>query len=340
MYSSKPGNFIRKKLFLTLPEKLIPFMKFRTEITLPAAEFQLAHPAKVMLMGSCFIENISSRIRQSGFLTEVNPSGILYNPASIASCLSSLLDGRLYTEKNLFQHQGVYHSFAHHSRFSGINAEQALEQINCRLNQASAFLKEANLLILTFGTATGYRLLSSGEVVSNCHKLPSVFFQEERLTVQAITQLWNNLIGRLQAFCPGLRILFTVSPIRHWKNGAHENQLNKATLLLAINELVNANECCHYFPSYEIMMDDLRDYRFYVADMIHPNQQAIDYIWEKFAQLYFDPKTREIIKEWENIQQALNHRPFNPETKEYKEFIEKTGNRKDVFLRTNLSFRP
>jgi hypothetical protein len=313
-------------------------MKFRTEFTIPPAEFQLSHPDKIMMMGSCFVENISPKMLQSGFPVDVNPFGILYNPVSIANSLYGLIKPEIHTPETLFLHQGVYHSFAHHSRFSGTNAEQVSEQINIRINQSSGFLKEANLLILTFGTATVYRLLSSGETVSNCHKLPARLFREERLDVRTITQQWNKLIGKLHSVNPDLRILFTVSPIRHWKNGAHENQLNKAILLLATDELTKANNRCYYFPSYEIMMDDLRDYRFYAEDMIHPGRQAIDYLWEKFSLLYFDLKTRKIIREWENVQQALNHRPFNPETKEYQEFKEKSKKQEAAFLQANPFF--
>jgi hypothetical protein len=311
-------------------------MKFRTEITIPPAAFQLSHPDKIMMMGSCFVENLSPKIIQSGFQADVNPFGICYNPVSLATGLSDLIDERIYTVNSLFEHQGVYHSFRHHSRFSGIDQAAVLEQINERMQQSSRFLKEANLLVLTFGTANSYRLLSSGEVVSNCHKLPAQLFREERLTVHQITQQWNELIMSLQSLNPGLKLLFTVSPIRHWKDGAHESQLNKATLLLAVNELTNTNEQCYYFPSYEIMMDDLRDYRFYAEDLIHPNQQAIDYLWEKFSEAYFDAKTLALIKEWENIQQALNHRPFNPDSEEYKRFATKTNERKEEFIRRYL----
>jgi hypothetical protein len=314
-------------------------MKFRTEVTVLPVEFQLSHPDKIMLQGSCFVENISPKILQAGFPADINPFGILYNPASIANSLFDLIHNRIYTPRDLFLHKDVYHSWAHHSRFSGINEDQVLEQINFRINQSSGFLKEANLLIITFGTATVYRLLSSGEVVSNCHRLSAKLFKEERLTTNRIIQQWNGLIQELQIINSGLRILFTVSPVRHRKEGAHENQLNKAILLLAVNELIKANHQCYYFPSYEIMMDDLRDYRFYAEDMIHPNQQAIDYIWEQFGQAYFSLETNAVIKEWESIQQALNHRPFHPESKEYREFREKTKKREEAFLKDNVSFR-
>ena len=306
-------------------------MKFRTEVMVLRAEFRIAYPDKIMMLGSCFVENISEKLLSANFQADVNPFGIVYNPVSVANSLYDLINNRAFTEDDLFLHQGVYHSFAHHSRFSDTNKEAVLEQINTRGKQSSAFLREATVLIITFGTANTYRLLSSDKVVSNCHKLPAKLFREERLSVNQIVEEWNRLIESL----PNLKILFTVSPIRHWKDGAHENQLNKATLLLAINELIKANKNCSYFPSYEIMLDDLRDYRFYAEDMIHPSSQAVDYIWEKFSNTYFDTKTKELIKEWESIQKALNHRPFNPDSEEHKQFLKEVEKRKEAFPLTS-----
>ncbi|GHT73602.1 hypothetical protein AGMMS50262_04960 [Bacteroidia bacterium] len=182
--------------------------------------------------------------------------------------------------------------------------------MNASIRATSDFLQQADLLIITFGTATIYRLSASGEVVSNCHKLPAKEFQEERLTISQITALWNELITNWQSENPRLKILFTVSPIRHWKNGAHADQLNKAVLLLAVNELIHSNVSCYYFPAYEIQLDDLRDYRFYADDLIHPNTQAINYIWEKFGEAYFEKKTIELCRELEKKQRAEKHRPL------------------------------
>jgi lysophospholipase L1-like esterase len=285
-------------------------MKFRTEIIIPPAGFHLSHQDKLLMMGSCFVENSSVKMLQSGFTADVNPFGIVYNPASLAGGLQDLINRKTYTEKDLFLHEGIYHSFSHHSRFSGTTIKTVLEKINARITFSSEFLRQATVLIITFGTANAYRLVSSGEVVSNCHKLPAQVFDEKRLTVPQITEQWNKLIQQLQTLNPHLKILFTVSPIRHWKDGANANQLNKATLLLAIHELTSTNPQCYYFPSYEIMLDDLRDYRFYADDLIHPNSQAMDYIWEKFGDAYFDNKTREIIREYEKKQKTLNHRPL------------------------------
>jgi lysophospholipase L1-like esterase len=205
-------------------------------------------------------------------------------------------------------HEGVYHSFSHHSRFSGTDKAAVLEKINTRLADSSGFLRQAKLLIITFGTASVYRLASTGKVVSNCHKLPAREFEEERLTVEQITEQWNNLIRDIRTINPNLKILFTVSPIRHWKNGANANQLSKAVLLLAVDEIIQSNPQCFYFPAYEIVLDDLRDYRFYADDLIHPNSQAIDYIWGKFCDAYFDLSTVKLIREYEKEQKAMNHR--------------------------------
>ncbi|MDR0682297.1 MAG: GSCFA domain-containing protein [Dysgonamonadaceae bacterium] len=306
-------------------------MKFRTEIIIRDAGLQISHQDKILMMGSCFVENLSSKALLSGFTVETNPFGIVYNPISIADGLSDLINNRIYSDKDLFLHRGLYHSFSHHSCFSGTDIEAVLNNINSSRTNFSNFLQQTNLLIITFGTANTYRLLSSGAIVANCHKLPAKYFKEERLTVNQITEQWNSLIKTIRVKNPQLKILFTVSPVRHWKDGAHENQINKSILLLTVNELVNTNAFCYYFPSYEIMMDDLRDYRFYAEDMIHPNSQAIDYIWDKFSPAYFDKTTLELIKEWKSIQQALNHRPFHPESDEYKRFLEKTEKRKQTF---------
>jgi lysophospholipase L1-like esterase len=285
-------------------------MKFRTEIIIPRAPFAITHQDNILMTGSCFVENMSAQLYHAGFSICVNPFGIVYNPVSAANGLRDLITQKVYTAGNLFLQEGVYHSFAHHSRFSGTNSEAVVEKINTSIAQATQFLQQATLLVVTFGTANTYRHINSGKIVSNCHKVSAREFEEKRLTVEEITTTWNQLIADLQQVNPNLKLLFTVSPIRHWKDGAHENQLSKATLLLAVNELVAANAHCSYFPAYELLLDDLRDYRFYADDLNHPNAQAIAYIWEKFSDAYFEPKTKEKIMEYEKQQKLLNHRPL------------------------------
>ena len=307
-------------------------VRFRMETVLPPAEFSIRYRDKIMLAGSCFADYISSRMKNAGLAVEANPFGVLYNPISVAQGLSDLINKKTYTVDNLFLHQGLYSSFSHHSRFSGVNPSEVVQKMNLELIRSADFLRQTGVLIITLGTASVYRLSSTGEVVANCHKLPSKLFEESRLTVDEVVEKWNPLIEDLQKIKPDIRILFTVSPIRYCKNDFHLNSLNKSVLFLAVDELMKANRQCYYFPAYEIMMDDLRDYRFYADDMIHPSTLAIHYIWDKFCDAYFDGNTLERIREWESIQEALNHRPLHPETEEYKRFLEQAEKRKKEFL--------
>jgi len=285
-------------------------MKFRTEIVVPPSDFKISHDCKIAMQGSCFAENMASKFLNAGFSIDLNPFGIAYNPLSLSQNLNRLLDDEPYQAVELFEDNGVYHSFSHHSRFSGSDPDAVLSKINSRREQSFDFIGTANLLVITFGTAFVYRLQSSGSVVSNCHKLPAKLFTYKRLTIEMIVREWNDLIVRLQTFNPALRILFTVSPVRHLKDGAHENQLSKAILLLSVEELLANHSHCFYFPAYEILSDDLRDYRFYTDDLLHPSSQAIDYVWEKFTEAWFDKETLKRAQAFEKANQALNHIPI------------------------------
>jgi len=298
-------------------------MKFRTEISIPPNDFTISHASKIAMHGSCFAENMASKFLNAGFTINLNPFGIAYNPLSLSQNLNRLLDNKPYTVDELFKDNDLYHSFSHHSRFSGTSPDKVVNRINARLEEASAFLRTAGLLIITFGTAYVFRLQSSGSVVSNCHQLPAKLFSYKRLNMDAIIKEWNDLIVRLQTFNPSLRILFTVSPIRHWKDGAHENQLSKSILLLSVEELLRNHSLCFYFPAYELLMDDLRDYRYYTEDMLHPSSQAIDYVWEKFTEAWFDKDTSKKAHAFEKVHQSLNHIPLHPESEAYRKFREK-----------------
>lgn len=299
-------------------------MKLRTEIFIAPSDLRLSFSDKIFMSGSCFVENMSIKLQSAGLDVDVNPFGVVYNPVSIAHGIHGLLNGKNYTVSDLFENKKMFHSFSHHSRFSDVSEEACLKRINDRLAYSSDYLNQASVFVATFGTAYVYRLKDSGEVVSNCHKLPDKIFTRNRLTVAEIVQEWNELILPLRKQNPQLKFLFTVSPIRHWKDGAHDNQISKSTLLLAIEELIRQHDGCYYFPSYEIMMDDLRDYRFYADDMLHPSSVAAEYIWDKFSQAFFDKETLKLMQEWESIQQALNHRPFNPDSEEYEQFKAQT----------------
>ena len=300
-------------------------MELYTCVHIPKAPFRFSCTERMLLLGSCFAENIGERLAGNKFNVDINPFGTLYNPASIAAALRMLLHPERFTARDLLQHEGVYHSFAHHSRFSSTSDTECLGNINGRLFASSGEFRSTAYLVVTLGTAYVYRLKSSGEVVANCHKLPEKMFDRSMLTVKEIVSEWKELLLSLWEQNPELKILFTVSPIRHWKDGAHGNQISKATLLLAVDELQTAYpERIAYFPAYEIMMDELRDYRFYATDMLHPSELAIDYIWQCFTGNFLSDETKGILKEWAEIQKAINHRPFQPESDAYKRFISQT----------------
>lgn len=300
-------------------------MEFSTPTSLPNYQVQATYNDKILLLGSCFVENIGKKLDESKFHVCINPFGTLYNPSSVASSIQTLLDGKIYKPTDLFKHGGCFHSFDHHSRFSSVDEEDCLRLINRQMSFASDYITNAKFLFVTFGSAYIYRLKENNRVVANCHKLSDRQFIRELLTVEDITELWSELIQKLRMINPDLRILFTVSPIRHLKDGAHGNQISKATLILAVQQLMERHpESTDYFPAYEIMLDELRDYRFYAEDMVHPSNQAIQYIWNQFVSCFMTSDTKEIMHQWEEIQKAMNHKPFQPESEAYQKFILQT----------------
>ncbi|MBP1640900.1 MAG: hypothetical protein H6Q17_2483 [Bacteroidetes bacterium] len=306
-------------------------MKLTTEISIPSPLLSITYDDCLLTMGSCFAANMGQRLQRYGFDSDINPFGILYNPLSIASSLERLLAGNPYVESELFYCNGLWHSDAHHGCFSAVTAAKTLDNINGRFTSAAGRLHHADFLLITFGTSWVYRRQGAAAVVANCHKVPEKQFVRSRSSVDDIVSRWAPLVTKLKEVNPKLQLLFTVSPIRHWKDGAHENQLSKATLLLAIEQLVQACDAV-YFPAYELMMDELRDYRFYAADMLHPTDVAVDYIWERFADCCFDQSTRDTMHEVEQITRALAHRPLNPDSEEYARFRQQTLLRKERLL--------
>lgn len=311
-------------------------MRFRTKIDISLSELQINHHAKIMLLGSCFAENIGQHLLCNKFEVNVNPFGILYNPASIVVALKRMITTTPISESELWEDNGLFGSFLHHGSFSRVTKEEALSVMNKSLKKAAEDLKNIDTLIITCGTAYIYKLKESDTVVANCHKFPASMFRRERMPVESIIQIWSDLITQLKKINPKLNILFTVSPIRHWKDGAHDNQLSKASLLLAVDALQSQFDNLYYFPSYEIVMDELRDYRFYAEDMIHPNEVCTNYIWERFTETFFDCETSEIIKQWKKFYQTLNHRPFNTQTEEYKQFLRQTLLKLEMFQKKYL----
>jgi len=298
-------------------------MKFRTEINIQKADFEINHNSKILFLGSCFTENMGHELERLKFNVDINPFGILYNPLSVTSSLEHLITSKLFTESDLIQNNELWHSFSHHSRFSGLDKKETLTNINERLSYSSEFLRQAEYIFITFGTAWVYFLKDTNKVVSNCHKFPDSIFERKLLEVEDVISETQLFIDKLAAINPQLKIIFTVSPVRHWKDGANGNQISKATLILAIEKLRKTNTLVFYFPSYELVLDDLRDYRFFANDMLHPNELAIKYIFEKFARTYFSEETTNLNKEIETVLTAQTHRAFNPNSEAHQKFLRK-----------------
>lgn len=294
-------------------------MEFRTPVEWHGESEEIKYSDHVLLMGSCFAENVGGLLLENKFSCDVNPFGILYNPLSIAKALRQMLDGKVYTMDDLFDSGGQWHSWMHHSSFSSIDADECLNRINSRLEKAASALPRTSWLIMTWGTAFVYE--KDSEVVGNCHKQPDRLFTRRLLDVDTIYREWNDALREAKQRFPGLKVMLSVSPIRHLKDGLHGNQISKSVLLLAIDRLCRELDFCHYFPSYEIVMDELRDYRFYAEDMLHPSPLAVKYIWECFCSTYMSKDTQHVMKEWADIQKGLAHRPFNPDSDAYRRFL-------------------
>lgn len=297
--------------------------KFHTVVEIPKYKWETGYEKKNLFIGSCFTENIGNKLAALKYDVDINPFGILYNPASIANGIRFLIEERKFTKNDLIKHGGLWHSFYHHGRFSFQDENQTLDAINSRIKSSCAFLKQADFLFLTFGTSWIYEFIETGQTVSNCHKIPAVKFKRVRLSVNEIIKNYRKLLTEIWKINPTLKVIFTVSPIRHWKDGAIENQRSKATLLLATEQIIQgfSEERCGYFPAYEIVMDELRDYRFYDEDMIHLSDAAINHIWAVFEQKLIDEKSRNIAIQMQKIINAVNHKPFNKVTEEHLGFL-------------------
>lgn len=287
-------------------------MQFRTEISpLPDLRGAIDHSSRVWTIGSCFADNIGDRMLAEGFDIEVNPLGTLYNPLSILNSIAALVEGKVYTPADFFPHEGKFRSYDFHSIYSRPTAEEAAELVNSRLTQLREGLPQLSTLILTFGSARCFRLKSTGQAVANCHKQHPDLFRVDDLSVETCVEAISETISLMTRVCPELsRVILTVSPIRHKTYGLHTDKLSKATLLLACERVRQSDpSLILYFPSYEIMMDDLRDYRFYASDMVHPSEVAVDYIYDLFSRTFYsDPTIREAASRLRAFRRTL-HRP-------------------------------
>lgn len=291
-------------------------MKFVTSVDIAPSIKKISYSDNILLLGSCFADNIGTKFGEYYFPTTVNPFGILYNPASIASALHTAQSPHHLTP--ITHHNGLWHSFSHHGSFSCASKEQLLnacEQSRAQLREA---LQQATTVIITFGTAWVYEY--EGQVVSNCHKIPANLFVRRRLTVDEIVSIWQPVLASM----PDKHWIFTVSPIRHIKDGLHDNQLSKAVLLQSIEQLSQLSIAhCSYFPSYEIMLDELRDYRFYADDMLHPSPVAVEYIWQRFVDAYMTADTQNEMCTLHQLWRDRHHRFLHPESDEAQSFQEK-----------------
>jgi len=298
-------------------------MNYRTIVDPKRYDFKISHQSNLLMIGSCFSENIGGKLRSNKLNTLVNPFGILFNPISIVNTLNSVLDETNFIEEDLHFENGLYHSFMHHGKFSGLEINDVLTSINESRKKATAFLKETDLLMITLGSAWAYKFIKRDEYVANCHKVPNKEFKKELLTVEFIVKEMEEVISKLQSINSKLKVIFTVSPVRHWKDGAVENTLSKSILNVAVHQIVRNSDSVYYFPAYEMVIDDLRDYRFYKEDMVHPNSVAVDYIWEGFENSFFTEDTIKLNKEIAKIETAGSHRPFNIQSEKHQLFLKK-----------------
>ena len=296
-------------------------MNFRTNIQLQKERNQIDYNSKLLLIGSCFSENIYKKLDYFKFNTFSNPFGILFNPKAIEKLITNAINLNVYTEKDVFQLNERWHCFDAHSDLSATNKDELVRNLNTSITNTNKFINEASHIVITLGTAWVYRFIKTDNYVGNCHKIPQKKFLKELLSVNEILDSLENICTLINEINPQVNIIFTVSPVRHLKDGFTENSLSKSHLLSAIHQIIDKRKQKYYFPSYEIMMDDLRDYRFYNNDMLHPNETAINYIWEQFQNVWINEKSGSLMKEIDTIQKGLAHKPFNPNSEQHQQFL-------------------
>jgi len=310
-------------------------MKFTTEIPVSPSEHQLGVTDKILLVGSCFAQEMGQWFIQRRFDVDLNPNGILFHPMVIARCLRRATERRHYDISEFFLFNGLHHSFDFHGAFSSSSEGHLLQSSNEAVEKTLRSLKKASTLVLTWGSAWGYKWKHNGQWVSNCHKIPQSNFEKEIISSQEIVEEYEVLLEELRAINPNLQIIISVSPVRYWRDGAHGNQLSKAHLLLAADQLASSYEYVHYFPAYEVMMDELRDYRFYASDMLHPSTQAVEFIIGKFQHMFFADMTNQYVKLIEPVWKFLAHRPLHVQDDEWSKMCDE---KEREFLRIRNSY--
>lgn len=292
-------------------------MNFFLNTPAKKSAINITHQDVILLIGSCFTENIGEKLLNSKFNVNINPFGIIYNPISIANSLTRIVNNQLYSEQELTEYHKKWFSFDHHGSFSSFNKAECLAKINNETTCAHQHLQETKTIVFTLGTAWVYENIENKKLVANCHKIPAKNFTKRLLSVNEIVQSFSALASTLK----NIQFIFTVSPVRHISDGLHENNISKSVLHLAIHQLTSQHKNCSYFAAYEMVIDELRDYRFFKEDMIHPTNQAINYVWDKFVSTYFNEQTTQLNQRIEKLQQAALHRPFDYESESHQQFI-------------------
>ncbi|WP_312077154.1 GSCFA domain-containing protein [Chryseobacterium sp.] len=303
-------------------------MKFRTEVNINDSQKKIQVEDKIFSIGSCFASEMSDLLAKGQLQTINNPFGTIFNPFSINSSVKKLHNADFYKEDDLITFNDEYISLDHHTSFDTRYIHKTLDKINAEIEKGNSFLQNSNWIIITYGTSFIYEFVPKQKLVANCHKIPQKFFEKRLLSHTELTDSIQETILSLRDICKDdVQIMFTVSPVRHTKDGMTENMLSKSKLITAVHEVISMFENCHYLPVYEILMDDLRDYRFYKEDMIHPNGQAVHYIFEKFGEAYFSDETKDFIKENFKIIKALEHKTSDEKDPKFIEFKEKLQER-------------
>jgi lysophospholipase L1-like esterase len=304
-------------------------MNLQTKIPLiKQTHNQIDYQSRLLLIGSCFVENMGEKLDYFKFQSLQNPFGILFQPLAIENLITNAINEKEFTEEDVFFQNEQWHCFTAHSKLSHSNKDVLLNTLNNQIHLTAKQLKSASHIIITLGTAWVYRHIETDTIVANCHKVPQKKFLKELLSIDEISQSLEAIVSLIRSVNQTSTVIFTISPVRHLKDGFVENTQSKAHLISAIHEFINqksliANRQSYYFPSYEIMMDELRDYRFYTEDMIHPNQTAINYIWEIFKEVWISNEAAKTMDDVEAIQKGLQHKPFNPNSEAHKLFLQK-----------------
>lgn len=308
-------------------------MQFTTKIPIQKSVFPIDYHSKIVSVGSCFAVNMADRFKQYQFINTVNPLGILFHPLAILNLVEYAVNNKVFSNVDVFLHNEIWSCFHAHSDLNELEQQDIIEALNQRITDFRDNVKQASHFIVTFGTAWVYRSIETKEIVANCHKIPQQKFVKELLSINDCQQAIYQIESGLRKINPNIQIIYTLSPVRHIKDGFVENQRSKAHLIAALHQHLQQNQQLnYYFPSYEIMMDELRDYRFYGKDLIHPNELAVDYIWESFVQHCINPEILPTMKKVDEVQKGLAHRPFNPYTDAHQQFLDKLALKLDDLL--------